>query len=128
MSITDFIIPFIVSVLMGMGVGGGGIMTVYYTVVGNIEQSTAQGFNLITYVLASAMASVVHIKNRRINKRKVAFLSFCTCAGSVIGAMLAIKINSELLKLSFSLFMIFLGMFSLLKVIRKGVHAKHKHL
>ena len=47
-----YILPFLISALMGMGVGGGGLLIIYLTLYLNLPQLTAQGTNLLLFVLA----------------------------------------------------------------------------
>ncbi len=119
MNFWDIAVSFCASALMGMGVGGGGILTVYLTVFRDVLQSTAQGINLLSYASAALCAAPVHIKKRKINTRKVAFMGFCSATGGVLGSLAALKINGEVLKTAFSLFIIALGVYGIVKCINK---------
>ncbi len=120
MNIFDIIISFSVSLLIGMGVGGGGILTVYLTVIGNIGQAVAQGINLLAYSSAALAATPVHLKNRDIDRKKVAFMAFCSGTGGVIGAIFAKNIPGDLLKTCFSVLMIGLGIYGGMKSKKRG--------
>ena len=60
----DMVASFLISVLAGMGVGGGGLLVIYLSLVRNIDQLAAQGINLLFFVCASLSALVVNIKKR----------------------------------------------------------------
>ena len=49
-----YIIPFLISALMGMGVGGGGLFIIYFTLLLGTPQLTAQGTNLLLFVFIPA--------------------------------------------------------------------------
>ena len=51
MRMFDIIISFICALLAGMGVGGGGILIIYLTLFKNLPQATAQGINLLFFVV-----------------------------------------------------------------------------
>ncbi len=123
MDLLNLAIPFLTSLLMGMGVGGGGLLTVYFTVISGMEQGQAQGLNLLSYAIACSAAAFIHLKKKNINRKKVAYLGLCTCLGSVLGALVAQRISSGVLSVSFSVFIILLGIYGLIKGLKKDVHA-----
>ncbi len=116
MSFGDILLGFAVSLLIGMGVGGGGIMTVRFTVFSDVAQAAAQGINLLTYCTAALAASPIHLRQKNIDRRKVAFTALCTCIGALIGALVAEKINADVLRSGFSVFLIVLGAYGLMKI------------
>lgn len=61
----DWILPLIVGaatgVLSGFGVGGGTLLLVYMTAFAGVEQRLAQGINLLYFLPAGLMLSLIHI-------------------------------------------------------------------
>ena len=64
----ELFIPFLIAVLMGMGIGGGGLFVIYLTLCLNYGQVLAQGTNLIFFVLSILFSNLVHNVNPKIPK------------------------------------------------------------
>ena len=64
---TDWLLPAltgaITGVLSGFGVGGGTLLLIYLTAFAGMEQTAAQGINLLYFLPAAATALPSHIKN-----------------------------------------------------------------
>ncbi len=56
-SVLDTFAAFVTALCSGMGIGGGGLLTVYLSLVRNAEHLTTQGINLLCF-LCSAVASL----------------------------------------------------------------------
>ena len=50
--ILNMIVGFLVALLMGMGVGGGGLFVIFLTLCLNYGQINAQGTNLLFFIIA----------------------------------------------------------------------------
>ncbi|MBE6664252.1 MAG: sulfite exporter TauE/SafE family protein [Ruminococcaceae bacterium] len=61
----NFVLPFLISLLMGMGIGGGGLFIVYLTTILSLPQTTAQGTNLIFFIISAISALIIHIRKRK---------------------------------------------------------------
>ncbi len=57
LSVLDTFAAFVTALCSGMGIGGGGLLTVYLSLVRNTEHLTTQGINLLCF-LCSAAASL----------------------------------------------------------------------
>jgi len=67
----DFIAGICVSALAGLGVGGGGLLVIYLTIVKDIPQIESQGLNLLFFVAAGAASLIIHIKKRRLDAKNL---------------------------------------------------------
>ncbi len=103
---------FITSALAGMGVGGGGLFTVFLSLTGT-GQLAAQGMNLFSYVAASAPASFIGYRRYAPDMRLTAFLSFCACVGCMFGAMAAPAVPDNALRRIYGAFTVASGIFVL---------------
>lgn len=69
----EWLIPFLAGaatgVLSGFGVGGGTLLLVYMTAFAGVEQSLAQGINLLYFLPAGLLALPAHLKNGYVEKR-----------------------------------------------------------
>lgn len=97
----DFIIALITSALAGTGVGGGGLLVIYLTLVKNVEQLKAQGINIAFFIAGAVAAMFVHIRKRQLNIPLMLLVGALGAAGSVLGAVLAEKIGATLIQKAF---------------------------
>ena len=105
-------------VLSGFGIGGGSLLMVWMTAVLSMEQKAAQGVNLLYFLPCAACALIFHIKNKQIVWRAVwpAALAGSVCA--VGGALLAQRVDAELLRKLFGGFLVLVG---LSEILLKGL-------
>ena len=61
-----FISTLLISSLMGMGIGGGGLYIVYLTLLEGVPSHIARGTNLIFFAFAGISALAIHLKKRTI--------------------------------------------------------------
>jgi len=109
MFIIDFIVGFIVSSLAGLGVGGGGLIVIYLTLVKNIPQIEAQGINLLFFIAAGAASFVIHLKKRNINKKVLVLMIISGSVGAIAGSILVNLISVGIIRTIFSVFLIVSG-------------------
>lgn len=116
----DFIIFTVIAALMGMGVGGGGLLVIWLTLVDSVPQLMAQGLNLYFFIFASAASLPVHIGKRNIDYRAVSILASSGAAASIIGCRLAAVSSEGLVRKVFSVMLIMSGVIAL---GRQGIDA-----
>lgn len=102
----------------GMGMGGGTLTIPLLTIFLNFKQLRAQGVNLIAFLPMSVVALVIHIKNGLVEFKQTWLLAVVGCVFSVLGAVVANKINSLLLKKFFAVFLILLGIWQFIEMKR----------
>ena len=110
MFIIDFIVGLFVSVLAGLGVGGGGLIVIYLTLIKNMPQIEAQGINLLFFIAAGASSFIVHFKKRKLNKKMLVLMIISGSIGAVIGSILINFISVDIIKITFSIFLIVSGL------------------
>lgn len=101
----DIIATFLFCTFSGMGIGGGGLLTVYFTVLKDLPQLTSQGITLIIFTACSLSSVIVNLKKRNINYRLCIFLSVCGCIGACLGCVIAGAVTERYLKLLFGIFL-----------------------
>ena len=106
----DFAAGVFVAALAGLGVGGGGLLVIYLTMIKNIEQVEAQGLNLLFFVAAGASSVFIHARKRRLDYKKIILIIICGCSGAVAGAFLANVSDGALIKKIFGGFLIISGL------------------
>ena len=104
-----------IAALSGLGVGSGGLLVIYLTLVKNLPQLTAQGVNLIFFILASLSSLIFSFTKRRIPIGAVAVMSLIGIIGSLTGTWLAAIIPPELLRKIFGVMLVGSGILALSK-------------
>lgn len=97
-------------VLSGFGVGGGTLLLVYMTAFTGVEQSLAQGINLVYFLPAGLLALPAHLKNGFVEKRALLPAIGAGLFFAALGAWAAAGLEEEMLRRCFGGFLIFVGL------------------
>jgi uncharacterized membrane protein YfcA len=106
----DIIATLIVATLSGMGLGSGGLMVLYLTLIRHAPQLLAQGFNLLFFLFASASSMIVHLLKRRIFWSAVLILILAGLPAAYLGTRVALHLPEGLVAKLFGLFLISVGL------------------
>ncbi len=98
-------------VLGGMGMGGGTALIPLLTLFCGVEQATAQGVNLLSFLPMSLIALAVHAKNGLLQKEGLIYLILPAVVFSAGGALLASWLPSAVLRRGFGVFLIVLAFY-----------------
>lgn len=107
------IISFIIALVSGMGVGGGGLFAVYLSVFTETPQLSVQGFNLLFFIFCAGASVTVQLFKRKINFSAVLIMTVTGIAGALIGTLLAGVVPEEWLRKIFGVMLISAGMIAL---------------
>jgi uncharacterized membrane protein YfcA len=107
------IIGFASGIISGMGIGGGTILIPALVFIVGTKQQIAQSINLIVFIPSATAALFVHIKKHNIEKGLFLKLAVTGCAGAVIGSMLAVNLDSDVLRRFFGIFLFIMGIYEL---------------
>ena len=99
----------ITGVLSGFGVGGGTLLLIYLTAFAGLEQTLAQGINLLYFLPAAATALPSHIKNGYIEKKAALPAIAAGLVFSAAAAWAATALDVALLRKCFGIFLIYIG-------------------
>ena len=105
-------------IIGGMGMGGGTLTIPILTIFLSYEQLQAQGINLIAFLPMSLIALFIHIKNHLVAFKSTWALALIGCVFSLAGALVANQISNVVLKKLFAIFLIGLGIWQLVELIR----------
>ena len=119
------IVAFIISALMGMGVGGGGLFVIYLTLVLDYEQISAQGTNLIFFILSALASIFIHIKKRKIKFSQVAVMAIFGTGGALITSTLANMINPKIPRIILGVILILSGILTIIKTFKETKKEKN---
>lgn len=107
---TDIMATLIVATLSGMGLGSGGLMVLYLTLLRQAPQLVAQGFNLLFFLFASAASMIIHLLKRRIFWPAVLLLILAGLPAAYLGTRTALLLPEGLVAKLFGLFLISVGL------------------
>ena len=83
MMIFDCFIGLLVAALAGMGIGGGGLLVIWLVLIKHLPSPTAQGINLLFFIISALCALPIHIKRRMTARR--CFGYFLLLSGAMQG-------------------------------------------
>ena len=111
----DIIASFIIALLSGLGIGSGGLLVIYLTIMTDIEQLSAQGANLLFFLFSSGAALLYNIRKRNIYWSAVLFLSVIGILGALFGSFVAGIIPTGILRKLFGTMLTVSGIVTLFK-------------
>ncbi len=103
------LIGFLSGIISGMGIGGGAILIPALVLTSGIEQKLAQGINLVYFLPTAIFALIVHIKNKKVEIKTAIIIAVFGAVGAIIGSLVAMKLESELLRTLFGIFLLLIG-------------------
>lgn len=113
-----FLPAFFGAVLSSLGMGGGGVLLIYLTVVTGMSQLQAQGINLVFFIPVAAVALIIHAKNRLIDFKSALLLIPTGLLGAWGGWALAGRIPEALLSKLFAGLLLIIGINEIVSAIR----------
>lgn len=102
-------------IIGGLGMGGGTLTIPLLTLLLNVDQYQAQAVNLVSFIPMSAVALIIHAKNKLVKTDKIAYITVPALVSSVIFGVIASSANTVTLKRAFGIFLALLGIFMLVK-------------
>lgn len=106
-------------VLGGMGMGGGTILIPLLTIFFNINQTIAQGFNLLAFLPMSIFAILIHKKSGLIEGKNIVYIIIPGLIFAVLGSFTANLIDKNILKILFGCFLLILSIIEFIKIFKK---------
>lgn len=111
----------------GMGMGGGTLTIPILTLFLNYQQLSAQGINLIAFLPMSVVALIIHFKNKLVDIKSTWLLAVVGCFFSLGGALLANHLSNVVLKKLFAVFLIGLGIWQIVEMIKSKNQKQEKN-
>lgn len=108
-------------VIGGMGMGGGTLLIPILTLMLSVGQLEAQAINLIVFVPMAIVTLIIHIKNKLVDFKKLIYSLPLALVLAVIGALIVKKINESVLKTTFGVFMLIVGVVFLVKTLLMSI-------
>lgn len=114
----------IAGTIAALGMGGGVILVLLFSIFTNISQHTIQGINLIFFIPTSIVAILINIKNKNIDYKVAKIIIISGIIGAIAGANLSIKIENQNLKKYFGIFLLCIAIFEIYSFICEYIISK----
>ncbi|MCL2056633.1 MAG: sulfite exporter TauE/SafE family protein [Oscillospiraceae bacterium] len=105
----QFLLAFSCAALSALGMGGGGLLLLYLAAYEGMAQQSAQGINLVFFIPIALVAVLIHAKKGLIRADVALRCILPGVCGVVIGWMLAMRIETQLLSKLFGGFLLIVG-------------------
>lgn len=115
MNVVDILAVLTIGVLSGMGIGSGGLLVLYLSLMHHTPQLQAQGLNLLFFIFASGTSLCIHLLRRRIPALPVVLLTAAGLLGSLMGTRLSAVLPEAWVARLFGIFLIGAGAMTLLR-------------
>lgn len=93
----------------GMGMGGGTLLIPMLTIFLDFAQKDAQLINLITFIIMSSFALILHFKNKLVRFKTGLILAFVGIIFSLGSSFIVTNIDNHILKFCFGSFLVVLS-------------------
>ena len=118
--IVEILAGFLSGIISGMGIGGGTILIPALTMFVGANQHIAQGVNLLYFIPTAIVALLIHKKNNALEMKIAILVILFGIAGAALGSFAALKLNSELLRRLFGIFLFLMGAYEIYKGFKKN--------
>lgn len=122
------ILGIVSGIITGLGMGGGSILIILLTVFMGIEQHAAQATNLIFFIPTAIISIIVHFKNQNVEKKIGKSLLLPVIVGSIIGALLTLRLQPQKLKKYFGIFLLAVGILEMITIIKKIIKKRKENV
>ena len=103
----------LIALLSGLGIGSGGLLVIWLTMIEGIDAESARGLNLLFFVFSASAALLVHLLKGRVRLRLVLPLSLLACAGTLVGTYIGSLIDPIWIKRIFGGMLVASGVYTL---------------
>ena len=100
------IVAFLIALLSGLGVGGGGLFAVYLALFTDISQLAVQGFNLLFFLFAAGASVTLQLFCRKIMFWAIAIMAGAGLIGALLGTLTTSFLPEEWLRRAFGVLLV----------------------
>ncbi|MBQ3192437.1 MAG: TSUP family transporter [Oscillospiraceae bacterium] len=88
----------ILGFLSGLGIGGGSLLILWLTMVLGLPHRIARGINLLFFLPAAVIASLLHRKTGAVVPRRILPAIAAGCTAALLGTAISSALNAQLLQ------------------------------
>ena len=125
MIIVHVAVAFLIALVSGLGVGGGGLFATYLALFTTIPQLSVQGFNLLFFLFCAGASVLVQLFRRKINFVAVAIMLVSGLVGALVGTLLSRILPQDFLRKLFGIMLTATGINSLRTSMSSKYSKKH---
>lgn len=114
------IVGTILGFLSGLGIGGGSLLIVWLTSVLSWEIPEARAANLLFFLPAALIASIIRYRQGKLNWKAVIPAIISGCIFAAVGSLIAHWVNTDTLRKLFGILLILAGIKELFYRDRKA--------
>ena len=118
MNVFSLLFSFLAGIVGSMGLGGGSILIIYLSSILFMEQTKAQGINVLFFIPCAIYALIYYFKEKLIIKAAILPLLLSGIVGVFIGLKLITLFNTVILSKLFGGFLIILSIKELVLLIK----------
>ena len=125
----DLLAGTVCGVLSGFGLGGGSLLLIYMSHMASLDQTQAQGINLIYFIPTAAASLIFHLKNKLVSGAVFLLAAVPGIVMSVMSALAATFVSPQILRKFFGIFLLATGVKMFIKkdpASGTGESCKHK--
>ena len=110
MAIVDIIVMLVLATSAGAGIGGGGLLVVYLTLIKGTSHEIAAALNLLFYILSALSSTIANgIKNKKLMLSPAIFCCTFALPGAFVGAYVREQISEGILRAVFGVMLVAAG-------------------
>ena len=114
-------VSLVLGTMCGLGIGSAGLFVTYLVIICGVPQLRAQGANLLFFLASGGSAMTVHLRRRKIPLGRFIRIAVPAAVFSAAGSSIAPHIPSDALRPAFGVLLVFAGINSALRTVRKLV-------
>lgn len=120
------LIAILSGVFAGMGMGGGTFLIPLITLLMGVKQEVAQCINLLVFIPMAVVDIIIYSKQKLIDYKNWWIISVPAVVVSIVGALVAVNLSSQILKIVFGSFIGLIGIVQIIVLIIKFVKQKNE--
>lgn len=112
----EIVFGIIAGIVCALGMGGGTVLILMFSLFKNIDQHVLQATNLVFFIPTSITAIIFNFKNKQINWKDAKIVVTFGIIGAIVGCLISNSINSNNLKKIFGIFIGILAIFQFYEI------------
>ncbi len=123
----EFFTSIIAGIVSGLGMGGGTILILIFTVFLNVEQHIAQAINLIFFIPTAIIAIFINKKQKLLDVKTGLIIGISGSFGAILGSVISNRLDSNNLKKIFGIFLVIIAIHEIYSYIKLYITKKTRN-
>lgn len=123
----EFFTSIIAGIVSGLGMGGGTILILIFTVFLNVEQHIAQATNLIFFIPTAIIAIFINKKQKLLDVKTGLIIGISGSFGAILGSVISNRLDSNNLKKIFGIFLVIIAIHEIYSYIKLYITKKTRN-